>query len=199
MKKPFSEACENNKHAILGAIKPYLTDVGSVLELGSGTGQHAVYFAQQLQHLIWQTSDLEPHLAGISQWLDEAAHPNLPPPLALDINQPWPILAVEAIFTANTFHIMSWAEVCRMILKASETLPMGGYFIVYGPFKYDGQYNAESDRRFDEMLHQRDALSGLRDIVDIVEQMAANGFELREDIPMPANNRCHVWQLIHKS
>jgi len=198
MEKPFSQACENNKGPILRAILPYLSKAEQVLEIGSGTGQHAIYFAAQMPHLTWHTSDMPRHHEGINMWLREAGVANIKPPIALDVNDSWPELAIDALFTSNTFHIMSWKEVCRLIVKTAEMLPLNGYLMVYGPFNYDGQYTAESNRAFDNMLRSRDALSGLRDMADVTSKMSAAGFELLEDVAMPANNRCLIWQLVRK-
>lgn len=198
MEKPFSQACENNKQPILQTIKPYLVDAKGVLEIGSGTGQHAVYFAKQLPHLQWHTSDVEQHHVGINMWLAEAQCDNLAPPIPLNVNDSWPELTVDAIYTSNTLHIMSWPEACRLIMKASELLPLQGYLLVYGPFNYNGEYTAESNRAFDQMLRERDALSGLRDMRDVTEQMNNAGFVLIEDAALPANNRCLIWQLTRK-
>lgn len=198
MEKPFSKACENNKQPILQTIQPYLKDAKRVLEIGSGTGQHAVYFAKQLPHLQWHTSDVEQHHAGIKMWLQEAQCANLLPPIALNVNDVWPELAVDAIYTSNTLHIMSWPEACRLIMKSAELLPMNGYLFVYGPFNYNGEFTAESNRAFDQMLRERDPLSGLRDMNDVTQHMNNAGFVLIEDADLPANNRCLIWQLNRK-
>ncbi len=132
--KPYSEACERNRDPIFAVIQPLLAGRRAVLEIGSGTGQHAVYFAEKMPHLIWHTSDREVHHAGIRLWLDEAAVENVCPPVLLDVTQtPWPAVTVEAVYSANTSHIMHWPEVVAMFAGVSRLLPAGGIFLLYGP------------------------------------------------------------------
>jgi len=165
-----------------------------VLEIGSGTGQHAVYFARHLPHLIWQASDVAPHLPGIRAWIDEAPLSNLPAPIALDINDAtWPRVDADAVFTSNTVHIASWPEVQRLFQQAGALLPEGGVLAVYGPFKYGGVHTAESNARFDLMLRERDPRSGLREFEAVDDLARKSGFILLEEHAMPANNRTVVW------
>jgi cyclopropane fatty-acyl-phospholipid synthase-like methyltransferase len=194
MQRPFSQACENNKTAILAVIKPLFASVDKVLEVGSGTGQHAVYFAEQLPHLLWQPADQQDYIAGIESWLKCAALPNTLPPLVLDVNQPWPITSVPAIFSANTVHIMSWVEVEQFFAGLASVLQVGGVFCLYGPFNYQGRYTSDSNARFDQWLQQRDRLSGIRDFEAIEKLAQQAGLTWLADHPMPANNRCLVWQ-----
>jgi hypothetical protein len=160
-----------------------------VLEIGAGTGQHAACFAPELPWLTWQPSDVEEHLAGIRQWVEEAGAANLRLPLALDVEQPWPALRVDAAYSANTCHIMSWPQVERMFLGVGECLEPGGIFCVYGPFNYGGRPTSESNARFDAMLRARDPQSGLRDFEAIAALALKHGLANKEDNPMPANNR----------
>lgn len=192
--RPFSQACENNKAPILAVLQRYLTSVDQVLEIGSGTGQHAVHFAAQLPQLIWQCSDQAEYLDGINAWLDWAQLPNTPPPLLLDVQQPWPVATVPAIFSANTLHIMSWELVCQFIPRAASMLVHGGWLLIYGPFNYGGTYTSDSNRQFDVWLKTRDPMSGIRD-QEAVNQLAQEaGLLLQADHAMPANNRLLVWQ-----
>jgi cyclopropane fatty-acyl-phospholipid synthase-like methyltransferase len=165
-----------------------------VLEIGSGTGQHAAYFAPEMPWLTWQASDVQEHLPGIRQWVAEAGAANLRPPIALDVEQPWPLLSVDAAYSANTCHIMSWPQVERMFGGAAHCLQAGGIFCVYGPFNYGGRHTSESNARFDAMLRARDPQSGLRDFEGIATLALKHGMAKEEDNPMPANNRLLVFR-----
>nr|WP_266097281.1 DUF938 domain-containing protein [Candidatus Thiothrix anitrata] len=147
--KPFFEACEENKAPILAVLAPLLQDCRAVLEIGRGTGQHAVHFAAAMPHLVWHTSDMAAHHAGIQMWLDEACLPNTTRvPLALDVvRDAWPALAVDAVYSANTIHIMGWSEVEAFFAGVGTLLPAGGLLALYGPFNYDGQYTSASNAR----------------------------------------------------
>lgn len=193
MNKPYSAACERNSGPILQAITPLLTSSHSLLEIGSGTGQHAVTFARQLAHLQWQTSDRAEYHPGIRAWLDEAVLPNVLPPLELNIGKsPWPQKQFDAVFTANTCHIMAWEEVQLMFAGVTSVLNNGGLFFIYGPFNYAGQFTSESNQQFDASLRQQAAHMGIRDIEKIIELAIQHGMQLQEGIAMPANNRLLV-------
>ncbi len=193
MNKPYSAACERNSGPILQAITPLLTSSRSLLEIGSGTGQHAVTFARQLAHLQWQTSDRAEYHPGILAWLDEAALPNVLPPLELNIGKsPWPQKQFEAVFTANTCHIMAWEEVQLMFAGVANMLNNGGLFLIYGPFNYAGQFTSESNQQFDASLRQQAAHMGIRDIEKVIALANQHDMQLQQDIPMPANNRLLV-------
>lgn len=193
--KQYSEACEENKDPILAVLQRELADCRSVLEIGSGTGQHAVYFSRHLPHLTWQPSDLEINHASINAWRDEAALANLLPPLRLDVaGDHWPDCHVDGVFSANTTHIMAWPAVVAMITGIGAILETGGVFCLYGPFNYNRRYTSDSNARFDLWLKQRDPQSGLRDIEDLVDLASASGLYLKQDYPMPVNNRLLVWQ-----
>ena len=199
MHKPYSEACERNREPLYAVIAPWLSDRRSVLEIGSGTGQHAVYFAERMPHLTWQTSDRAEHLAGIRLWLAEAALPNLPAPIELDVmNERWPATA-DAVFSANTAHIMHRHEVRAMFAGVGRLLPERGVFLLYGPFNYDGRHTSASNAQFDAWLKQRDAESGIRDIEEITAYAKAAGMVLQEDNAMPANNRLLVWKRLARN
>ena len=194
LNRPFAEACERNKDPILSVLRDAFADRRHVLEIGSGTGQHAVHFARHLPYLIWQASDVATNLPDISQWIDDAALANLPAPVVIDVDDAvWPCAEADAVFTANTLHIMSWPEVERLFERVGGLLPAGGVLAVYGPFKYGGVHTAESNARFDLMLRERDPRSGLRDFEAVDALAQANGFRLVRDEAMPANNRTVVW------
>lgn len=193
--KPFSEACEENKEPILAVIEPLFRECKNVLEVGSGTGQHAVHFAAQMPHLVWHTSDVAEHHAGIRLWLEEAGLPNIRPPLRLDVvRDPWPELTVDAVYSANTVHIMGWPEVEAFFTGVGRLLPEGGLFVLYGPFNYGGEYTSESNARFDKWLKMRDPQSGIRDFDDLNQLAEAAGMRFQRDYEMPVNNRTLVWR-----
>jgi SAM-dependent methyltransferase len=195
MNKPFSQASENNQQPILAVLERHFRGVRHVLEIGSGTGQHAVFFAARLPHLIWQPSDRRENHAGIRLWMDDAGLDNVRAPLDLDVTvRPWPIAAAEAVFSANTAHIMSWPTVERFVAGIGAVLEPGGVFCLYGPFNYGGTYTSESNARFDEMLRQRDPESAIRHFEDVDALAIAAGLHLLEDNAMPANNRLLVWR-----
>lgn len=182
--KPFSEACERNREPILAVLKRVLKDRRKVLEIGSGTGQHAAYFSPELPHLVWQASDVAAHLPGIREWGVD--------PIELDVDGAWPPVDADAAFTANTCHILSWPQVERMF-DGLGRIPSLRVFCVYGPFSYGGRHTSESNARFDAMLRARDPLGGVRDIAAVEAVAGAAGLALREDNPMPANNRLLVF------
>lgn len=195
--KPYAASCDENREPILAVLKQLLPEHQAVLEIGSGTGQHAVYFGEQLAHLIWQTSDQLEYHAGIQAWLAEAQLPNVLPPLLLDVRQAiWPSLKVDAAFSANTLHIMSWDAVQACFAGVGRLLPANGLFIVYGPFNYAGQFTSRSNERFDQWLKQRDPKSGIRSFEDLNLLAAKAGMELQADYEMPVNNRILVWRKI---
>jgi len=191
--KPYSESSAENQEPILAVLRQTFAGVHQVLEIGSGTGQHAVHFARNLPHLNWQSSELAPNLPGIREWLDEAALSNTRPPLALDVNsQPWDIESVDGVFTANTLHIVSWPEVERLFQGVAQVLLPGGVMCIYGPFNYDGAYTAPSNERFDDWLKARDPASGIRDAEAVCALAAQHSMHLEADHVMPVNNRILV-------
>ncbi len=194
--RPFSEACENNKAPILTVLKEVLGDCHRVLEIGSGTGQHAVHFAKHLPHLSWQPTDLADSLPGIQSWMKYAGLDNILPPIELDVVTPhWPLGRYCAAFSANTSHIMGWPEVERMFEGLAQHLEACAPFALYGPFNYHGEYTAESNQRFDRWLRARNPVSGLKDLEQLLALAARTGFRLDDDYEMPANNRLLVWRL----
>jgi len=204
--KPFSDACEENKVPILRVIQDYFSGATTVLEIGSGTGQHAVFFAENMPQLQWHCSDQLIHHLGISQWLAEYTGVNITGPHILDVKQAnWPSAdssdtKFSGIFSANTTHIMSWPEVELMFTGISKSLASGdgddgsGYFCLYGPFNYDGTYTSTSNEQFDRFLKARDPQSGIRDLADLQQLASRVGLTLINDRKMPVNNRILVWQ-----
>ncbi len=193
--KPFSDACEENKQPILAIIKDYFSEPGHVLEIGSGTGQHAVFFAEQLAHLSWHCSDVLHYHDGINAWLAEYDQQNIHGPYELDVSQThWPINQVDGVFSANTTHIMSWENVEQLFAGVGKILKKSGFFCLYGPFNFQGQYTSDSNAQFDRFLKQRDPKSGLRDFNDLQVLAEKAGMTLVNDHEMPVNNRILVWQ-----
>jgi cyclopropane fatty-acyl-phospholipid synthase-like methyltransferase len=192
--KPFAPACERNRDPILAVLRTQFADRRNVLEVGSGTGQHAVYFAAAMPWLSWQCADLPTQLPGIRQWLDEAGLPNTPAPLALDVGGPWPTGPYDAVFSANILHIVGWPEVEAFFAGVGQVLGAGGVLVVYGPFNAGGNYTSASNREFDAWLKARDPRSGIRDVEAVQALAARAGLHAVDDVAMPANNRCLVWR-----
>lgn len=195
--KPHAPACDRNRDPILAVLREHFADRRRVLEIGSGTGQHAVYFAQAMRWLEWQASDVAENLPGIRAWLDDVRLPNTPAPLALDVREfPWPAVEADAVFTANTLHIMAWNGVQAFFRGVGRLLAHvpGGTLVAYGPFNHAGKFTSESNREFDAWLRARDPASGIRDF-EAVDGLAADaGLHFVADVAMPANNRCLVWK-----
>lgn len=198
MDKPFSQACENNKDTILEVLQPILKEAHTVLEVGTGTGQHAVHFANAMPHLSWQCADQSGYLDGIKLWLTEAALLNTPEPLMLDVNQTkdWPEEQFDAIFSANTVHIMHWPEVVKFFEGIKNIIKNQGHFCLYGPFNYNGKFTSDSNERFEQWLKADDPGKGIRDFeaINVLAGMAE--LRLVNDHTMPANNRLLHWQKI---
>jgi cyclopropane fatty-acyl-phospholipid synthase-like methyltransferase len=193
--KPFAESCEQNRDPILAVLREAFADRRLVLEIGSGTGQHAVYFGAALPHLVWQTADLADQHAGILAWLDDAALPNVRPPLVLDVTRDdWHGGRYDAVFSANTLHIMGWPAVKAFFRGVGSVLHHGGLLAVYGPFNYGGAFTSESNARFDAWLKARDPASGVRDFEALDALARAQGLALARNVPMPANNRTLLWR-----
>lgn len=194
MEKPYSVACDNNREPILSVIEDLFANCKTILEIGSGTGQHAVFFASKLPHLSWQTSDLQENHAGIKLWLNEVGLDNALAPLALDVTQSeWPIAEVDAVFSANAVHIMGWDAVKAMIGGVGKLLSAGGLLVLYGPFNYNNSYSSESNASFDVWLKERNPESGIRNFEDLESLANTAGLYLQHDYPMPANNRILCW------
>ena len=197
MIKPFSQACENNKQSILNILTRALVKQKHVLEIGSGTGQHAVFFAKNLPFLTWQTGDLSINHEGINQWISDFPSPNIRPPLAIDLTDFKPLATnIDAIFSANTLHIMSWPLVQSFFKLAEKTLTESGVLCIYGPFNYQGNYSSESNANFDLSLKARDEKSGIRDFEAVCQLASKAGFSLKENVAMPANNQILIFHKI---
>ncbi|MDU0355657.1 DUF938 domain-containing protein [Paraglaciecola aquimarina] len=192
LQKPYSQACENNKGPILRELTRVFGKCKNVLEIGSGTGQHAVYFAASLAHLTWHTSDQTCNHDGINRWITDSPANNLQRPISLTIGQdPWPELDIDGVFSANTAHIMQPNEAKLMMQMIAENLPNNGIFCQYGPFKFEGQYTSESNAAFDQHLLS-EGCGGIRDIADL--EIWAKPLQLQNVIAMPANNFVLIWQ-----
>lgn len=192
--KPFSAASERNRDPILAVLRAAFADRRRVLEIGSGTGQHAVHFAAALPQLTWQATERAGHLDELRPWLDEAALPNTPPPLALDVGGAWPAGPFDAVFSANTLHIMAWPEVEALFAALPSVTTRDAKLAVYGPFNVDGRFTSDSNAAFDATLKARAPHMGIRDAAAVDALALAAGFELVDDVAMPANNRLRVWQ-----
>jgi hypothetical protein len=199
--KPSSAACERNRDPILAVLRVQFADRRNVLEIGSGTGQHAAYFAAALPQLTWQASDRAENLPGIRAWLDDGPLSNAPPPLEFDVGRdagpratPVPPIRYDAVFSANTLHIMAWNEIERLFALLPALTTGAAKLAIYGPFNYDGRYTSISNADFDRSLRERAPHMGIRDVAAVDALARAAGFDLLVDAEMPANNRCRVWQ-----
>jgi cyclopropane fatty-acyl-phospholipid synthase-like methyltransferase len=187
---PFSEACERNKGPILNVLRVAFADRTQVLEIGSGTGQHAVHFAAHLTHLTWHPTEQLAYLADLASRVKLEGTRNLRQPTVLDVKQTiWPLRSVDAVYSANTLHIMGWMEVEAMFRGVNAVLSPHGVVCIYGPFRYEGRYTSDSNRDFDLMLRERDPKSGLRDLTEISALAGRHALRLRIDHDLPANNR----------
>ncbi len=222
MDKPFSPSCDRNRDPILDVLRVHFAQCRQVLEIGSGTGQHAVHFAAAMPWLTWQCSDRAEYLPGIRMWLDEAGLPNTPAPMELDVRAPVALATrrFDAVFSANTLHIMSWEEVAaffdgvaavlgkrgesdRLISGSSpgqvpassmDVQQEQGMLVVYGPFNQGGAFTSASNREFDASLKAREPHMGIRDLEAVDSLARGIGMRLQHDLAMPANNRCLIWR-----
>jgi len=193
--KPSAPATERNRDAILDVLGEEFRHRSSVLEIGSGTGQHAVYFAKSLSHLTWQTSDRSENHDGINAWLASAEAENVLVPLDLDVESPPPLeQSYDAVFSANTSHIMSMRVVECMFGLVGKLLPKEGKFCLYGPFNRNGEFTSDSNARFDASLRGRDPLMGIRNLEDLDALAEQSGMRRSHLYAMPANNFIVVWQ-----
>ena len=195
MNKPFSQACANNQSVISEVLERVFAHKKNALEIGSGTGQHGVWFAKKMPHLSWQLSDRQQNHEGIKQWTSDFPSPNLLSPMTLDVlTDRWPTSAYDAAYSANTAHIMPWQAVEAMFNGIGERLILGGVFCLYGPMKYMGVLEAQSNVEFDYRLRQQSPHQGIREFHDINRLANNAGLALKEDNLMPANNQLIVWQ-----
>ncbi|MEM8496882.1 MAG: DUF938 domain-containing protein [Pseudomonadota bacterium] len=195
-RKPFSQACENNRAPILAVLEKVFAHARHVLEVGSGTGQHAAFFAGQLQHLVWQPSDTQENLPGIAQWVNSVDLANLREAQHFDVrDSSLPTGDFDAVFSANTLHIMSWECVEKTFTHMS-MLAYGTLLCIYGPFNYNGQFTSASNARFNDWLLQRNPQSAIRDFEAVNALAADAGYRLQRDYEMPANNRLVYWKKV---
>lgn len=191
---PFSDACERNKEPILGVLQQVLPEQGLVLEIGSCTGQHVVYFAAAFPELTWQPSDRIEYLAGLSGRIGQQASANILNPVELDVTMTWPVHQFHAVYSANTAHIMDWAAVCAMFDGTGSALLPTGPFCLYGPFNRDGQFTSKSNEDFDHSLRTRDSAMGIRDIEALESLGRRHQMELTQQFQLPANNSLLVFR-----
>lgn len=191
---PYSQACENNKLPILQVLRQHLGKSARVLEIAGGTGQHAVYFAESLPGIYWQSSDIAENVATLNVRIEHAALENLPGAIELDVNGDWPDQQFDAIYSANCLHIIAESAVENFFRGVGPRLNENGLLLVYGPFKYDGEFTTESNARFDEWLKARDPASGIRDFEWINTLADHAGLDFVADNAMPANNQLLVWR-----
>ncbi len=196
MTKPFSPACERNRIPILKVMKDLITSNDSrLLEVGSGTGQHAVYLAPHFPHMIWVTSDVKENHYGIQLWLEESGAPNIIGPGEYQVGEDnFPNGNFDVVFTANTFHIMPWYLCEELMDQFGKNLNAGAKVLIYGPFNYNGKFTSPSNEEFDDSLRQRDPLMGIRDFEEVARYMEKRAFGLLKDYEMPANNRLLVFE-----
>lgn len=193
--KPFAPSAERNTAPILAVLREVLTDVRSVLEVGSGTGQHAVAFAAALPHLHWTTADQRQHHDGIRAWIEDVGLPNIDGPLPLAIGaDPFPEGPFDAVYTANTLHYMPWSAVEALMAAMRGLLRPAGLLVVYGPFREGGQFVSPNDEDFDASLRVGAAYRGLRDVEAVEALAAAAGLQRVATHKMPADNRCLIWR-----
>jgi len=195
LQKPFAASAEENKQVILAQLKELFQDARSVLEIGSGTGQHAVYFSEHLTDISWQPTEIDSQLSGIELWRKEAGLDNLAAAIELDVAQKnWKLeRRFDAVFTANTLHIMSIRHVEKLFAGLTSVLKDKGVFCCYGPFNKSGRFTSESNARFDVWLKEKDTESGIRDIEDLKQFAKQSQLALLQEIEMPANNNLLVW------
>ncbi len=192
---PFSQACENNKQPILEVLARVFAGRDEVLEIASGTGQHATWFAAHLPHLRWRPSEMPEHLPLLTPRCDNYTGTNLLPPTVLNVSErPWPQSLPQALFSANSLHIMPWESVEDLFAELGERAAPATVLAIYGPFNYNGAYTSESNARFDQWLAAQSPYSAIRDFEKVNALASAAGFVLQEDNAMPANNRLLVWR-----
>ena len=195
MEKPHAPSTEKNREPILAVLREVFADLRLVLEVGSGTGQHAIHFGAQLPHLTWQTSDRPDFLPGIRAWLAEAALPNVLPPCEFDVLDQWPNGRYDAVYSANTLHIMSWEAVEAFFAGLPTVLAQGGLLFIYGPFMVEGRHISESNAAFDQSLREKAPHQGVRDVSAVDALARQSGLELVEQRAMPSNNFVLLWRM----
>lgn len=191
---PYAEACERNKAPILDALRTRLPRRGHLLEIGSGSGQHVVYFAPHFERLTWQPSEQAELLPGLNARIRLEGGPNVLPAIELDVCGIWPDREYAAAYSANTAHIMAWPAVCALFSGVGRRLLPGGVFCLYGPFNVGGYYTAPSNEAFDRQLQARDPAMGLRDTAALDSLAGEHQMMLEERVPLPANNQLLVFR-----
>jgi SAM-dependent methyltransferase len=192
---PHCDACDRNKGPILEVLREAFANCTHVLEIGSGTGQHAVHFATALPGIVWQPSEMADAMPGLRRRIFNEGPSNLRAPVEIDVTlRPWDVRKVDGVFTANTLHIMHWPEVEALFAGLPDVTKPGAVLAVYGPFRYGGKYTSGSNESFDAMLHARDSESGIREFEAVDALARAAGFEFVADHPMPAHNQTLVWE-----
>lgn len=189
-------ATARNRDPIASVLDRVLPQQGLVLELASGSGEHAVYFASRYPTLQWQPTDLDPaHLASIEAWAREAQLPNLLPPIRLDAtSHPWPVDQAAAVGAINLIHIAPWETCVGLLEGAAAVLPSGGSLFLYGPYRVAGVHTAPSNESFDASLRARNPLWGVRDLEAVDTEAGTHGLRLVETVQMPANNLSLVFR-----
>lgn len=192
---PFSPAAERNKSAILEKLQLVLQGSEKILEIGAGTGQHAVHFCQAMHGLQWFPSDLPERISVSNAVISTFGMKNISKAIALDVQQSvWPEISIDVIYTANTAHIMSWEVTQKMLVGAAQLLPENGLLIIYGPFKYAGDFTSESNQMFDASLKRSSPDQGIRDFEAIDRIANKHQLKILHDFEMPANNRMLVYK-----
>lgn len=192
---PVAEACLRNQKPIADALQQLLPEPSFVLEIGSGTGQHAHYMTRHLGGVTWQPSDVSRALDGINAWRLYSDNERFLPPLVLDVAQDlWPVKQVDAVFSANVIHYISWPHVRHMLAGIGRVLRQNGLALFYGPFNYEGQFTSDGNQQLDGWLRERDPESGIKDFEQVILSARKEKLRLLNDIAMPANNRLLVFQ-----
>jgi len=191
---PFSEACERNRKPILESLGRVFPTRGRVLEIGSCTGQHLVFFAPSFPEIYWQPSDQLEYLEGLSARISLEGSPNILEVIELDVTKDWPGQDFDAVYSSNTAHIMGWESVCAMFKGVGNCLLPGGVFCLYGPFNEGGRFTSASNEEFDRSLRARDPVQGIRDLEALESLALEQQMELRQQFRLPANNCLLVFQ-----
>ena len=197
LNKPYSESCDQNREPIGQVLEQFVAGRKSVLEIGSGTGQHAVYFANKFPFLVWQTSDLVVNHPAIQAWIDDSHLDNVLAPIELDSTDKWPVRQYDILYSANTVHIMSSHAAEKLLTNIPGCMHENSVFLLYGPFNYQGKYTSNSNARFDSWLKQRDSDSGIKNFEWLKDIGQHSGLKCLHDFEMPANNRLLSWQKIN--
>lgn len=192
MQKPYAPACDRNQMVILEKLLPVFLQCHNVLEIGSGTGQHAVHFAQALPQIKWQCSDLEENIDGINLWINDSQLTNLNKPITLNAQAAWPENLdnqFDGVFTANTLHIMSAQAVESLFIRLRRVIKPAGHLFIYGPFNENGQFTSESNAQFDQWLKARNSESGIRDLEEITRIASLQSYKIHTVHELPSNNK----------